>query len=80
MAVSISPPISHLGTRIKRVRLRLGMSQNKLAHTIGYIGKNAGAYISRLEAGTAGRPRADNLVRIADALQVSIDWLLTGNL
>jgi ribosome-binding protein aMBF1 (putative translation factor) len=69
---SVSPT---LGDNIKRARTASGMTQLALAHAIGYLGDDAGAYISRVESDHQA-PRIDTLQRIADALGVPVCSLL----
>lgn len=66
-----------LGQNIKRARTSKGITQLALAHKIGYTGDDAGAYISRVESDTQA-PRIDTLLRIAEALQVTMCSLLSS--
>jgi transcriptional regulator with XRE-family HTH domain len=66
-----------LGQNIKHARTAKGMTQLALAHAIGYTGDDAGAYISRVESDTQA-PRIDTLLRIAEALQVTMCSLLAS--
>lgn len=50
------------------------MPQLTLAHEIGLKGKNAGAYICRVEAGQ--EPRMEKLQKIAAVLETTLDALL----
>jgi len=61
-----------IGSRIKEARTALGWSQVKLAEEAG-VTQSA---IGNIESGTRQRPR--ELVSIARALQVSPEWLETG--
>jgi transcriptional regulator with XRE-family HTH domain len=65
-----------LGENIRNARTKANMTQLALAHAIGYQGDDAGAYISRVEANVQA-PRIDTLLRIAEALQVTMCSLLT---
>lgn len=65
-----------LGQNIRTARTKAGMTQLALAHAIGYTGDDAGAYISRVESDTQA-PRIDTLLRIAEALQVTMCSLLS---
>jgi len=69
---------SYIGRNIKEARAKKEMTQLALAHAIGYTGDDAGAYISRVEAGSQ-EPRLDTLSRIAEALGVLVCSLLTPN-
>lgn len=57
--------------QLKKVRLKFGMSQKTLAYTAGL----PPSAISHFEIGNR-RPRLENLIKIADALCISIDYLL----
>lgn len=61
-----------LGDRIKRYRKELGMSQADLARKA----KVSAPYVSELEAGLGKRPSGEILLRLADALEVTIAELL----
>lgn len=61
-----------LGERLKRYRKDLGMSQADLARKA----KVSAAYISELESGLGRRPSGEILLRLADALEVTIAELL----
>lgn len=60
-----------LGERIRSAREAIELSQADLARTLGLTR----AAVSLWEIGTS-TPSVDNLTRIADALGVSIDWLV----
>jgi transcriptional regulator with XRE-family HTH domain len=62
------------GKRIKGLRKTMGLTQPELAKLAGI---QQGS-LSELETGETKRPRGDTLVRIAKALQVDPDWLITG--
>ena len=61
-----------LGSRVREVRERLGMTQEKLAQQVE-IERNTLWYI---EAGRTKHPRADQVAALAQALHVSADYLL----
>ena len=63
-----------IGSRVRTVRLALGMTQVKLAEASG-IGQSA---LSSVETGDSQWLRGGNLLRIAAALGVSAKWLETG--
>lgn len=71
------PRRSTVGEKIKQARQKAGITQLALAHAIGYAGDDAGAYISRVEAGRQ-EPRLDTLTRIAEALRVPACSLLAS--
>jgi len=70
-------PATMLGQNIQASRQAANLTQLALAHKIGYKGDDAGSYICRVEAGLQ-EPRLRTLARIAAALGVTIDRLLTG--
>ncbi|MGH8930019.1 MAG: helix-turn-helix domain-containing protein [Egibacteraceae bacterium] len=61
-----------VGDRLRRYRRDLGMSQADLARKA----KVSAAYISELEGGLGKRPSGEILLRLADALDVTIAELL----
>jgi len=61
-----------LGARIRRARMRYGMSQAELARRIK-ISLNA---MNKIELGETPDPRASRIKAIADVLHVSADYLL----
>ena len=66
-----------IGDNIKTARAKRDMTQLLLAHKIGMSGEDAGAFISRIESGIQ-EPRIGTLRKIADALKVTVNFLLTG--
>jgi transcriptional regulator with XRE-family HTH domain len=60
-----------LGERIRKERLRYGMSQVELARRVG-ISKTA---MNQIEMGETTDPRVSRLRAIADILGVSMDYL-----
>ena len=68
--------MSEFGKRMKLARKRKGLTQEELARRINSTPKTIHAY----EAGTRGkfRPNIQLVFRIADELDVSIQWLLKG--
>ena len=65
---------SGFGKRCTERRERLGLMQNELASMTGV----SAGHISRLESGRSECVTADVAVAIADALQCSVRWLVTG--
>lgn len=63
-----------VGERIKKERLKLGMSQEQLGERIDRATK----YCSDIECGKCGMS-IENLIAIANALGVSVDYILFGN-
>lgn len=65
---------SEVGQRIKKVRCRNGMTQEKLAEALCY---SNGRQIQRIENGEVACP-VDRLMEIAQLFCVSTDYLLFG--
>ena len=61
-----------LGERIRKTRIRYGMSQAELARRIK-VSLNT---MNKIEAGDTPDPRASRIKAIADVLGVSADYLL----
>lgn len=61
-----------LASRIRTARLASGLSQDALARRIE-VSKNT---VARWESGM--QPKGEALVRLADALNVTARWLVTG--
>lgn len=68
--------VMRLGTRIETSRNNRGLSQAALAQKIG-LGYAQQSRVSRWERGV-GEPSGEQLVALADALGVSLDYLLRG--
>lgn len=66
---------AEIGQRIAKRRIQLGLKQNMLAERIG-ISNN---YLSSIERGKE-KPSLEIIVNICNALQVTPDFLLMGNL
>jgi transcriptional regulator with XRE-family HTH domain len=66
------PEPSIFGRRLKEVRDSRGWTQLDLSGRA----KIPPAMISHFETGVRGTPSADNLVKLANALEVTIDYLL----
>lgn len=64
------------GNRIKKLRKDKGWTQDKLAEKLGYTSR---AMISKIEKGERGI-QAAMLPAIADALDVPVSYLLTGQI
>lgn len=67
----------NLGNNVRAARLLANKTQLELAHDIGYSGPDAGAYISRVEAGQQ-EPRLDTIARIAEALGTTTEKLIAS--
>lgn len=65
--------IDGIGKRIRQRRQELGLSQLELTHQCNVASGN----ISKLEAGIS-IPSAQALIKLSEALDCSIDWLLLG--
>lgn len=63
------------GNRIHEERIRCKMTLCELGREIG----STKSYIWELENKTTYRPSADKLLKLADALGVSPDYLINGN-
>lgn len=63
-----------IGCQVRASRLRRGLTQEQLAEQAGL----SVPYISHIER-AAKRPSLEALVRIAAALELTLDQLLTGN-
>lgn len=61
-----------VGERIRKTRVKYGMSQAELARRI-HVSLNA---MNRIELGDTPDPRASRIRAIADVLHVSTDYLL----
>lgn len=61
-----------INTRVRQRRIEMGLSQADLAQTVGVKQQN----IQQLEDGTVSRPRY--MHELANALNVDLGWLLTG--
>ncbi len=63
---------SKIGSKIKKLRLELGISQDTLSKKADL----AFHTISKIEAGSTPDPRIETVKKIADALGVSLDDLM----
>lgn len=66
--------INKVGERIKELRKKNGLSQEKLAEKI-YLTQNA---ISKIEKGNIKNLKLEHLVKIAECFNVSCDYLCCG--
>jgi transcriptional regulator with XRE-family HTH domain len=64
---------NHLGERVRQLRMQKGWSQSELAARLPHVKQQS---IDQLEQGKVERPRF--LPELADVLQTSVQWLLTG--
>lgn len=62
--------MSVLAARLRSARTEAGLSQAQLAEAAGVTQ----AHVSQWESGRR-TPHIDSLVKLADALDVSLDWL-----
>lgn len=67
--------LKEMGSRIRERRLKMSMSQTRLAELTGYKDKTS---ISHIEAGRIDLPQS-KLVQIADALNTTPAYLLDGS-
>jgi len=63
------------GERLKNSRLRKGFSQSDLAKEVGIHYTQVGRYENK-----GAQPTADILAKLADALEVSTDYLMGGTM
>lgn len=63
---------SKIGENIKKLRLKMGMSQDILSKKADL----AFHTISKIESGSTPDPRIDTVKKIADALGISLDYLI----
>jgi transcriptional regulator with XRE-family HTH domain len=70
-----SPTPFTFGEKVRKLRKERGWSQDELGRQVGIHGRHVGKY----EIGRA-MPNADTVVKIADVLGVSIDYLLRDEL
>lgn len=66
-------PLQELGSKVKRLRNELGLSQEALAEKCDFDR----TYISLIERGQRN-PSFTNLIRLADGLKVSVSDLTEG--
>lgn len=71
-----TPKPSKLASNLRTAREAAGLTQLALAKSIGLKGRDAGAYISRIESGANTRPWITNLAKIAAALGIKLEALL----
>lgn len=64
-----------VGAYLKQQRISAGLSARKLAELAGL--QKAGTTVTRIEAGEFTNPKAETLVAIAGALQISVTDLFT---
>lgn len=69
-----TPKFTGIAVRVRECRLALGMSQNDLAICAGVDAPK----VCRLEKGHRTQITADSAVLLARALDVSVEWLVTG--
>ena len=66
------PAPSHFGKRLRLAREKRGMTQDDLANKA----RIPAVMVSHFETGVRQNASADTLVKLADALQVTVDFLL----
>lgn len=64
--------LSDLAVNLRNERLDQNLTQSELEDMCGF----ASTYISQIERGKRRNPSVDNLITIANVLDVSIDWLV----
>lgn len=65
-----------IGQRIKTTRTSKKLTQSALANLVG-VTREA---VSQWESGDSKTVKPDNLLAVADALEVDIRWLITGKI
>lgn len=68
-------PTKSFGKNVRTLRRTMMLTQLQFAHLLGYKGRDAGAYVSRIEAGKR-MPRLGTLLRIADTLGTTLEALI----
>lgn len=63
---------TYFGKRVELARTFKGLSQRELANRIGADN----SYISRIESGQRDNPTLQTIRNLADALDVTVEWLL----
>ena len=63
-----------LGRRVKRLRQQAGLSRPQLAE----LARLNPSHIGLIENGDRKNPKGDTLTKLAQALETSVDFLLTG--
>ncbi len=71
---SNDPALVQIGKRIYQCRKKLGLTQEELAESADVTPQ----FVSFAESGKRAM-RVDNIVKLAEALRVSVDYLLTGD-
>lgn len=75
MVISMELNYANIGMRIAKRRKVLGIKQNALAEQIGMSNN----YLSGIECGKE-KPSLEILIKVCNALQVTPDYLLMGNM
>lgn len=71
----LTPPHETIGERLKRLREAAGLSQDALARKTG----TTRTHVYQIERGLRERPRRSSIERYAAALDVSPDYLESGD-
>lgn len=71
-----TPPTVSLGTRLRRLRQVRAWSQTDIARRA----RLSKAFVSQLESERSTNPSLSALRRLADALEVRLEWLVSGEL
>lgn len=72
--MSIGTKVPRLGTRVQKLRTAAGLSCEQLSKLAGM----SPSYIGNLERGDIQSPSARTLLKIAKALGVSMEFLVSG--
>jgi transcriptional regulator with XRE-family HTH domain len=70
-----SQGINMLGEKIRKIRIKKGLSQEKVAR-LANVSYNT---IAKIESGVSNNPTIQTLYGIANALEVSLDELMKNN-
>jgi transcriptional regulator with XRE-family HTH domain len=69
-----NPGMKTIGERIRQARDARGLSQEELAHAVGYAKQSAIGNLENRATGNGG----NKITQIARALRVPVQWLLSG--
>lgn len=67
--------LSTFGARLKAARNKAGLNQEALAHRVG----SSKGYISELETNPDIRPSAELVMKLAEAVETTVEFLMRGD-
>lgn len=70
--------LEEFGVRLKSMREQKGLSQERLAELVGVSLSSLRAYEKIVNDSSRNKPPIDTIIRIADTLDVSLDYLCRG--